>query len=45
MLSFFRKGFKKDSNCCNIQIEEVKKEASSVNEDKKKVCCSTEGKN
>ncbi|WP_157094467.1 hypothetical protein [Metabacillus litoralis] len=45
MLSFFKKGSKKDSNCCNVQIEEVKesntstsveKNVSSTNEDEKK---------
>ncbi|MBO1512843.1 hypothetical protein [Metabacillus bambusae] len=51
MLRFFKNGSKKDANCCNVKIEEVKDSNTStststseesLNEDEKKVCCSTD---
>jgi hypothetical protein len=46
MFRFFKNGSKKDVNCCNVKIEEVKESYTapseeSLNEDVKKVCCST----
>jgi hypothetical protein len=37
MFNLFKKGSKKDSSCCNIQIEEVTKDCCSIEE--KQACC------
>ncbi|SFB20467.1 hypothetical protein SAMN04488577_3914 [Bacillus sp. cl95] len=40
MFGIFKKDSKKDSSCCNIQIQEVKEELA----EEKKECCQPEEK-
>lgn len=43
MFKLFSKSSKKDSDCCNVQIEEVKvQEEECCKEEKVEVCCSEE---